>query len=271
MIITSRSNERVKQIRALRDRRERDQTGTFFAEGARLLDAARRHGGEIEQIVVAPERLSGDEMLLLERLSRRHRDLLEVSGPVFDSLSFREEGAALGAVVRQRWETLTDETRGRRCWVLLHDIQHPGNLGTIIRTCDAIGGDGVIISGRSTDPYHPIAVRGSLGAVFSQRLVRASHADFERWLPRSGAFVVGTSPEGQQDYREVEYRPPVVLIGGNERTGISDAQIALCDAVVRIPMAGAVESLNLSVATALVLYEVFRRAEAAQQDATDGQ
>lgn len=259
MLITSRANERVKQLRALRDRKERERLGVFFVEGARLLQAAHDYGAGIEQLVVAPDRLTADEMLLLEKLSRRRIPLIEVSGEVFDSISFREERQSLGAVVRQGWEALTDETRGERCWLYLHDIQHPGNLGTLIRTCDAIAGDGVIIAGRSTDPYHPIAVRGSLGAIFSQRIVRADERDFEHWLAGAGAFVVGTSPAGEHDYRAVSYRLPTVIISGNERTGLSPRQMQLCDAIVRIPMAGYVESLNLAVATALVLYELYRQ------------
>jgi RNA methyltransferase, TrmH family len=162
--------------------------------------------------------------------------------------------------MQQGWESLALETRGERCWVALHDIGHPGNLGTIIRTNDAIGGDGVILSGRTTDPYHPIAVRGSLGAIFSQRIVRASPADLGRWARASGCLVIGTSPDGELDFRAPDYASrPVLLIGGNERAGISAEQIALCDAVVRIPMQGYVESLNLSIATALVLYEIQRQ------------
>jgi TrmH family RNA methyltransferase len=261
MLITSRANERVKAIRALKDRRDRDATGAFFAEGWRIVKAALDHGAEIELGVTVPGRITPEESRVVNLLRDRHVALLEVSDAVFDSLSFREEAQSVGAVMRQRWETLTDETQGRRCWVALHDIQHPGNLGTIIRTCDAIGGDGVILSGRTTDPYHPVAVRGSLGAVFSQRLVRATPADFARWAKASGAMVVGTSPAGETDYREVEYVPPVVLITGNERVGLSEAQRALCDAIVRIPMEGYVESLNLSVAAALVLYEIARQVD----------
>ncbi len=258
-MITSRANERVKQVRALRNRHERDRTGLFFAEGARVLRAALEFDAQIEQAVVAPERLAADERIVLEALSAKHLPLLEVTPAVFDSLSFREEAQSIGAVVHQRWETLSSETAGRRCWVALHDIQHPGNLGTIIRTNDAIGGDGVILSGQTTDPYHPVAVRGSLGAVFSQRLVRTTPEELSRWAKASGCTVVGTSPAGDRDYREADYKAPVLLITGSERIGISEEQIALCDAVVRIPMAGYVDSLNLSVATALVLYEVYRQ------------
>ena len=263
MIITSRANERVKAVRALKDRRERDRRGVFFAEGYRVLRAAMETGATIEQVVVAPERMDADEGRLLEDLVAARIPLLEVSESVYDSMSYREGAERLGAVVHQRWEELTEATRGRRCWVALHDIQHPGNLGTIIRTCDAIGGDGVILSGQTTDPYHPTAVRGSLGSIFSQRVLRTTPADFARWAKVAGVTVVGTSPDGDRDYREADYTGEAVLLLGSERVGISADQIALCDAVVRIPMLGYVESLNLSVAAALVLYEVLRQQETA--------
>ena len=260
VLISSRANERVKQIRALQDRKARDQSGTFFAEGARVLRAALETEAVIEQVVVCEERLGPEEAAVANEIAARGVSVLEVTGPVFDALSFREEGQSVGAIVQQRWEPLTLETRGERSWVALHDIGHPGNLGTIIRTNDAIGGDGVILSGRTTDPYHPIAVRGSLAAVFTQRIVRASPADLARWSRDSGCLVIGTSPDGDVDFREPDYASrPVLLIGGNERTGINKEQIALCDAVVRIPMLGYVESLNLSIATALVLYEIQRQ------------
>ena len=259
MIVSSRSNERVKQVRVLRDRRGRDATGAFFAEGERVLRAALTADATIEQVVIAPERLSDGESDLAAALERRGLPVLEVTPPVFDALTLREESQAIGAVVQQRWQTLTNA--GHRCWVALHDIQHPGNLGTIIRTCDAVGGDGVILSGRSTDPYHPVAVRGSLGALFSQRIVRATPDALGAWAKAGGCTVIGTSPAGSRDYREVDYRAPVVLLMGSERVGLSEEQISTCNALVRVPMAGSVESLNLSVATALVLYEVYRQQE----------
>ena len=264
-VISSRANARVKAIRALREKRERDVSGTFFAEGRRLLQAAIQTGAVIEEVVLAPDRLDNAEAYLAEQLDELGVPILEVTPELFDVIAFREEAQSIGAVVRQRWETLSSAGDSRRCWLALHDIQHPGNLGTLIRTCDAAGGDGVIISGRSTDPYHPMAVRGTLGALFSQRIVRATPAELARWLPSSGCLVVGTSPEGDVDFREVDYTSrPVVIIGGNERVGISKEQIALCDHLVRIPMAGYVESLNLGIATALVLYEVLRQHDVSQ-------
>jgi TrmH family RNA methyltransferase len=262
-LISSKANDRVTQVRALRNKKDRDESGTFFAEGERVVRAAMETGAAIRQAIVSPDRLTAGERRLADALAEHRVPLMEVTGDVFDALSFREEGQSIGAVIEQRWEPLTLETVGHRAWVALHDIGHPGNLGTIIRTNDAIGGDGVILSGRTTDPYHPIAVRGSLGAVFTQRIVRASQADLARWVRDSGVTVVGTSPDGDTDYREVDYASrPVVLINGSERTGITREQVALCDAVVRIPMSGYVESLNLAVAVALVLFEIQRQREA---------
>jgi RNA methyltransferase, TrmH family len=259
-VFSSRSNERVKAIRALREKRNRDAGGTFFAEGRRVLQAAIQTGAVIEQVVLAPDRLDEEEAELVDQVVDLGVPLLEVTPEVFDVIAFREEAQSIGAVIRQRWEPLPSVAESRRCWLVLHDIQHPGNLGTLIRTCDAIGGDGVILTGRNTDPYHPMAVRATLGAIFSQRIVRATEAELAEWLPGSGCTVVGTSPDGDQDYRQVDYASrPVVIMGGNERIGITEEQIALCDSLVYIPMAGYVESLNLGIATALVLYEVLRQ------------
>jgi TrmH family RNA methyltransferase len=260
-LISSRSNERVKQVRALGSKRERDETGVFFAEGPFLLRMAVETGATIESVVAAPERLTAEEQRVVDQLTSRSVPVLEVTGAVFDSVSFREETQSIGAVIRQRWDKLPDAA-GRRCWLALPEIQHPGNLGTLIRTNDAIGGDGVILIGQTTDPYHPVAVRGSLGAIFSQRLVRTDEAEFAAWIRRFECTVVGTSPAGTVDYREADYASrPVVLLMGSERIGLSEAQQALCDTLVRIPMAGAVESLNLAIAAALVLYEVYRQRE----------
>ncbi len=262
-VISSRANDRVKQVRALRNRHERETTKAFFAEGPRILRAALETGADILLLVLCPKRLSAEDELLADEISRRQPPVLEVTAAVFDSLSFREEGQSMGAVVQQRWETLGADTIGRRCWVALHDIQHPGNLGTIIRTTDAIGGDGVLLSGRSTDPYNPVAVRGTLGSIFTQRVISADQAQLAGWLKTWGCHVVGASPDGEVDYRDADYASrPVVVFMGNERGGLSPEQLSLCDTIVRIPMGGYVESLNLAVAAGLILYEVLRQNQA---------
>ena len=138
-------------------------------------------------------------------------------------------------------------------------IQDPGNLGTILRTLDAVGGSGLILLDHSTDPYDATALRASMGAVFSQQLVRASFSDFARWKQAGNFQLVGTSGSAREDYHEFSYPDPMVLLMGSERLGLQEEHLKLCDGLVAIPMVGRSDSLNLSVATGVVLYEIFNQ------------
>lgn len=258
-VITSKANAQVKAVRALRNKRERDRSGLFLAESARVVAEALAAGAKVEALLVVGERLAPEERGLVARARATGATVLEVAPEVYDSVSFRGDPDSLAAVVRKRRDSLPAKPAGELSWVAVHEVQHPGNLGTLVRTSDAAGGAGVVLTGTAADPYHPVAVRGSLGAIFWQRVVETTPAEFDAWVRAYGARVVGTSPAGGVDYRQADYSPPVVVLSGSERVGLSPAQLALCDEVVRIPMAGHVDSLNLSVATALVLYEVYRR------------
>jgi TrmH family RNA methyltransferase len=186
--------------------------------------------------------------------------MVEVTADVFQSLAAKEHAQGLGIVVRQRWLDLAHIRPGPgQCWVALDTVQYPGNLGTILRTCDAVGGAGVILLGNTTDPYDPAGVRASMGAIFSQHLARASFAEFAAWCRSHDLLVVGTSPAATLDYQGVGYQPPLVLLMGSEPRGLSREQQALCDVVVNIPMVGHSDSLNLAVATGLMLYEFFNQ------------
>jgi TrmH family RNA methyltransferase len=260
-IISSRNNPLIKTIRGLGSRKQREQTGLFFAEGIHLVAAAAHHGAEIECCVVAPELLiSSFGQELAHTLAQSNARYVEVTTDVFDSLAAKDRAQGIGAVVRQRWESFADLVpTERQCWVALDTVQYPGNLGAILRTCDAVGGAGVILLGSSTDPYDPAAVRASLGAIFSQRLVRASFAEFAEWTQWQRVALVGTSPTADRDYQAVAYKPPLVLLMGSEPRGLSAEHQALCDTVVTIPMVGHNDSLNLAVATGIVLYEIFNQ------------
>lgn len=262
MIITSQSNARIKQIRSLRNRQEREQTGLFFIEGIRIVVEAVQEEAKIETLVIAPDLLKsqlGQETVRQEQA--RGIPVLEVSAQVFKSLSLKEGPQGIGAVLHERWEPL-DEIRlaNGLCWVALDAAQDPGNIGTIMRTNDAVGSTGIMLLGNCADPYDPSALRASMGAIFSQRLVKASFADFARWKEQHHYTVVGTSDSAQLDYRQARYHAPLVLLMGSERQGLSADQQALCDQMVRIPMVGRSDSLNLSVATSIVLYEIFYQA-----------
>jgi TrmH family RNA methyltransferase len=216
---------------------------------------------EIETCVVAPDLLTsrvGQETV--DRLREAGTPVLEVTAEVFRSLSAKEGPQGIGAVVRQRWLPLADaDPEEGLCWVALDAVQDPGNLGTVLRTSDAVGGAGVILLGQTTDPYDPGALRASMGAVFTQRLVRAGFDQLLSWKDAHGCSLVGTSDAADAEYREVSYGPRLILLMGSERQGLSREQQAQCDLVVRIPMAGKSDSLNLAVASGVMLYEIFHQ------------
>jgi len=267
MLITSTANPKAKQIRRLFDRRHRQRTGLFFAEGLQLVQEAIEMQADISMLVVAPELLSeqGEKSIACFQ-GTADIPSLQVTAKVFQSISPRDGQQGIAAVVRQRWERVEDiELSPWSCWVALDQIRHPGSLGTILRISDAVGGTGAVLIGDCSDPYDPTAVRASLGAVFSQRLVKATFPEFAGWRRRQRCFVVGTSPTAPVDYQGVCYQSPAVVFMGNDRMGISPEQQAMCDVMVSIPMIGRCDSHHVAVATGIVLYEVFNQWHSAKK------
>ena len=289
MAITSLQNPRIKAIRALSQRKRRQETGLFFAEGIRLAGEAVQTGADIEAVVFAPDLLRSDFGLDTVRHARIEGvEILEVSAEVFRSLSGKDGPAGIGVVARQRWTALdvvgvglggggasandaaaaSDAAADNAAaaalnhslgWVVLEDVGNPGNLGSILRTCEATGAMGVILLGDTADPYDPASVRGSMGAVFSQRIVRSSLETLIQWKHRIGIPMIGTSDAAPVDYRSATYAPPLLLGLGGEQHGLSKKFMDACDTAVRIPMAGRADSLNLAVAAGVMLYEVLSR------------
>lgn len=260
-MISSKSNPAIKRIRSLRHRKERETSGVFFVEGIRIVAEAVELGADVEACVVAPELLTsrfGQE--LVHSLQSSGVACLEVTAEVFRSISIKEGPQGIGAVARQRWENLENvKPENELCWVALDRVADPGNLGTILRTSDAVGAAGVVLVGPSTDPYDPAALRASMGAIFSQCLVRASLEEVSDWKHRTACMVVGTSDAASTDYQQASYGYPLLLFMGSEREGLDPEARALCDVTVRIPMVGRSDSLNLAVATAVMLYEIFNQ------------
>lgn len=216
----------------------------------------------IDTLVVAPGLLQrhpfGRELVAAQRDAEV--PILDVSDDVFALLSGKDGPQGLAAVVRQRWDRLSDTEPGDAlAWVALEAVQDPGNLGSILRTGDAVGAGGVILVGPTADPHDYTAVRASMGAIFAQRLVRADIADLAVWARRHALQVVGTSDAAATTYTHLRYRRPTLLLMGSEREGLSPSLQLLADEMVRIPMVGRGDSLNLAVATSLVLYEMFNQ------------
>ncbi len=259
MIITSTANPQIKAIRKLRDRKERRQSGLFYIEGLRIVGEAVEQQAEIETLIVAPDLLISDfGRNLVETCRHNKTNLLEVSAEVFQHLALKEGPQGLAAVLRQNFAPLETITlRPNNLWVALDSVADPGNLGTIMRTLDAVGGCGIILLDDSTDPYDTNATRASMGAVFNLKLVKASFAAFADWKRKNKVPLIGTSDAAKTDYHYVTYPPAFVLLMGSERHGLPQQHINLCDYMLAIPMLGKSDSLNLAVSTAVVLYEVF--------------
>lgn len=257
--ITSLTNERVKAIRALEMRKERRATGLFVAEGAALLVTARSAGFVPQMLVYRAGSLETPlQKGLVESALAAGAEVLEVSEAVLAKLAAKDNPQAMLAVFRQRWAALpaAKSLGAGDVWLALEEVRDPGNLGTIIRTVDAVGAKGVILVGQSCDPYSREAVRATMGSIFSVPLVKVERDGFLDWLAGWTGDVVGTHLAGCDDFRAVAYRDPVLLVMGSEGPGLSDALSGRCTRLVKIPMAGALDSLNLAVATALTLYQI---------------
>jgi len=252
---------RLQSVRALGGRAERDRTQTFFAEGLRFVGQAVAQGAHVEAVLVVPKTLDHPFGLRLRRqLEQKRVPIWEVTPELFLRVSRAEEAQWIGAVVRQRWEApARAASASGLCWVGLDEVHSPGNLGTILRTGDAVGAAGLILIGDAVDPYDPACVRATMGAIFAQRLVRVPAAGLAAWKHERGLHFVGTSPRAARDYRDVSYPAPTVLLMGGERKGLSEERLRLCDDLVRLPMVGQSDSLNLAVATGVLLYEVFNQ------------
>jgi TrmH family RNA methyltransferase len=258
-MITGRNNDTIKQIRALQQRKERERTGVFFIEGIRIVVEAIQQHIPLEMIVVAPDLLSSQlAQDLVQKQKAQGIQYLEVTAEVFKRISTKENPQGLGAIVRQRWEQLEESKPDKLlCWTALYKIQDPGNLGTIIRTSDATGGAGIILLDNTVDPYDITSVRASMGAIFSQKLIRTNFADLRAWKQKHHYILVGTADSAAQEYRSVDYRQPLILLMGSEPAGLPELYQQACDVMVKLPMVGRSDSLNLAVATGVVLYEIF--------------
>lgn len=259
-LINSLTNPTIKRIRALKQRKARDDSGLFFIEGTRIVGEAQRLA-DLEQLIVAPDLLrEGFARQIVAQQQNKQGAMLTVSAQVFESLSAKDGPQGIAATVRQRWESLaTVMPTLAELWIALDAAQDPGNIGTILRTADAVGAQGLILLGNTADPHDPSAVRASMGAIFSQRLIRANVGEFVAWAQHHQLMVVGTSDRGAEDYQALRYALPLVLLMGSEREGLQPAQLAACDHIARIPMVGQSDSLNLAVATGVMLYEIFNQ------------
>ncbi|MET0940707.1 MAG: RNA methyltransferase [Mesorhizobium sp.] len=261
--VTSLSNPLVKDIKALALKKFRDQQSAFLAEGLKLIIDALDLGWSIKTLVFAKSAIGQP---LVEKVAARTVAaggmVLEVSEKVLTAITRRDNPQMVVGVFAQRYMPLKDvRPTGNDVWVALDRVRDPGNLGTVIRTADAVGAKGVILVGETTDPFSIETVRATMGSVFAVPVVKSSPEAFLAWRRTFPGLVVGTHLKGAVDYRSIDYSSkPVLLLMGNEQQGLPDGLAESCDRLLRIPQAGRADSLNLAVATGVMLFEIRRNA-----------
>lgn len=260
-VITSRANPLVQELKALAQKKYRAQRGEFLLEGIQPVLEAISQQAPIRLLLVASDLLASkiarDAVRRQEHAGTR---VVYVSAKVFESLAEREHPTGLAAVVKITPRALGDlRVTDDAIFVALYQVSNPGNLGTILRTADAVKARGVILIGNSTDPYAPTALTAGRGAIFSMPLVPlATAAELLQWCHKNHLRVITTTDRGTQTLWDADLRPPLVLVFGNEGEGLP-AEILAQGQPVRIPMYGAVDSLNLAVAAGVLLYECARQ------------
>jgi TrmH family RNA methyltransferase len=269
-LISSAANPLIKRVRALADRKHRRRESAFVVQGIQPVWQAVEAGVGVEVLIVAPGLLrhAGAAAMVAAQEAAGVR-VAKVSGELFGRISDRDEPSGVAAIVRSVSIGLADlNVDEGSLFATLHSPGNPGNVGTIIRTASAVGCDGVILIGPSADPYDPVAVKASMGAIFTVPVATVTSAEeFLDWTRHSGVTVAATSARSSVSCWEADLRPPLAVLLGSEGTGLPDDLLATADLRVAIPMTGTAESLNLAVAAGVLLYEVRRRTGLPRTDA----
>jgi TrmH family RNA methyltransferase len=256
--ITSHQNPKIKQIRALNQRKQRDKQGLFVVEGIRHVGEAVEAGAGLEFLLYASDLLVSDYAhKIIRQLSGTDTPCFDTTGEIFTALSGKEHPQGILAVARQNLSPLEKLNSKNFPWgVALVSPQDPGNLGTILRTIDAVGASGLIVLENNVDVFHPTAVRASMGALFWKPIAYTSFKNFTIWVREQGHHLYGSSTMGAINYNHVDYRRPTILLMGSEREGLTEEQAKICEAIIKLPMRGKTTSLNLAVACGILLYQM---------------
>ena len=256
--VTAFSNATVKLLRSLRDKKTRRAEGLFLAEGLRILTEARDSGMLPEIVAFSPE--GAKHPLAAEIIAATEAaggDAIETSADILSKMSGKDNPQMLLGAYRQPPTLLKRIDRSKApLWIVAQALRAPGNIGTILRTGDAVGAGGLILIDDSADAFSVEAVRASMGAIFTQEVATARWPEFVDWLRSSDGQLVGTSLKAKQDYLDAKYRQPCFLLIGNEQQGLPADYEAECDLLVKIPMAGRADSLNAAMATAVMTFAI---------------
>lgn len=257
-LITSLTNDTVKAVRALHMRKERDATGRFLAEGLKFIGEALDQGRAPRLLLVGEDARPHP---ILDRAKADTRkaggEVVTVTHAILEKISRRDNPQTVLGVFDQSFTPLSSLIpESAPCWVALEQVRDPGNLGTIIRTADSAGCGGVILIGDCVDPFSVEAVRATMGSVFAVSISKCTAAEFVAWRRSWPGSVIGTRLDAVHGYRDAAIQAPALILMGNEQAGLTDDLAAACDVNVKIPMRGRADSLNLAVATGIMVYAV---------------
>jgi TrmH family RNA methyltransferase len=264
--VTSFSNATIKRIRALEQKKFRRAERRFMAEGMRIV-AEAVDAGHVPEALVFAEDIAAHPLLarLVAACEAAGGETIEVPREILHKITGKDNPQALVGVFAIPDRRLADLDRATAyVWTVCQSLKDPGNLGTILRTNDAVGAGGLILLDQSCDPYSVEAVRASMGALFTQPVVQATGAEFFAWLRSGPGQLVGASLNAARDYQDICYEAPTFVLMGNEQYGLPADYAAACDALVKIPMRGKADSLNVAVSCAVLLYEVLNQTRRGQ-------
>lgn len=258
--VTSPANPLVKMAKSLHLKKARAETGLFLAEGARLAAEAADLGVWPELLFVGPDAIERPAVArLLSRAQAAGSRIVETTPAILEQITKRDNAQTLVGAYRQRLADLAAlDPHRSRLWVALEGVRDPGNFGTILRTADAVGAGGVILIGSTCDPFSVEAVRATMGSIFALPTARADFAAFDAWRRKGGLHLAGLSLKGRP-WPEAALSGGVVALMGNEQSGLPGEMEAACDRLIKLPMKGRADSLNLAAATAVTLYDLWRR------------
>lgn len=259
--ITSLSNPIIKDIKSLTQKKNRDASNKFIAEGLKLVIDAIDSGWEIEILIYAKAAVQKEIVQkTAAKVVANSGLVLEVTEKVLTSITRRDNPQMVVGVFKQRFTNLDKlKPENGDTFIALDRVRDPGNLGTIIRTADAAGIKGVILVGATTDAFSIETVRATMGSIFALPILKCDVDTFLNWQNSHDMSVIGSHLKGSVDYRTIDYKSkPTVLLMGNEQAGLPDELASKCDQLARIPQVGDADSLNLAIATALMIYEARR-------------
>lgn len=268
--LTSVQNPRIKELVKLRDRSEREKKDLFLIEGYREILRASDSGFPIDSLFICPELFLGsNEPSLISQLANKKTQIFNCSKPVFEKISYRDRPDGLLGLAKQRHLTLQDFdklliNKTSPFLIVAEAIEKPGNLGTILRSSDAVGLDGLLVCDRCTDIHNPNVVRASVGTLFTVPVAETNGAETHEWLKRKKIAIVAATPSAKQEFTDVDLSGPIAIAVGTEQLGLSKLWMEGADIQVRIPMCGVADSLNVAMATTLLLYEALRQRKSKQ-------